>query len=312
MPKFLFKSLLFCFLTIGFCFLLQRIIAPKIRDENAFVGATIDKEKRLSNLKSPRLIFIGGSNLAFGLNSKTIADSLKLNVVNMGLHAGLGVAFVLNQAKQYIKKGDKIVLSVEYGLTNLGDKKLFTQLIDINPNSANYLGNSFNDKLRLIDINWQRCVSSLFFAAIVNPNEKVYKRNVFSEEGDVLAHLDQPQATHLMNMGKMVFRDYSEEITILNAFIADATQKGAEVFYTFPAYIESEYKLNNLVLNQYENQFKNQLKCPIINTPETFVFPNEDFFDTAYHLNKNGRKKRTELMIKILKNTNFKNYTEGS
>jgi hypothetical protein len=155
-------------------------------------------------------------------------------------------------------------------------------------------------------------VSSLFFAAIVNPNEKVYKRNAFSEEGDVLAHLDQPQATHLMNMGKMIFRDYSEEITILNAFIADANQKGAEVFYTFPAYIESEYKLNKLVLNQYENQFKNQLKCPIINTPETFVFPNEDFFDTAYHLNKNGRKKRTELMIKILKNTNLKNYTEGS
>jgi hypothetical protein len=305
MPKFLIKSFLFLFLTIGFCFLLQLIVAPKIRDENAFVGATIDKEKRLSELKSPRLIFIGGSNLAFGLNSKTIADSLKMNVVNMGLHAGLGVAFVLNQAKNYIKKGDKIVLSVEYGLSNLGDKKLFTQLIDINPNSANYLGNSFNDKLRLIDINWQRCVSSLFFAAIVNPNEKVYKRAAFSAEGDVLTHLDQPQAAHLMNMGKMTFRDYSEEITVLNEFIAAANQRGAQVFYTFPTYIESEYKLNKSVLNQYENQFKNQLHCPIINTPETFVFPNADYFDTAYHLNKNGREKRTELMIKILKKQPF-------
>jgi hypothetical protein len=307
LKKFLQKIFLFIILTIGFCSLLQALIAPKIRDENAFVGATIDKEKRLSELKSPRLIFIGGSNLAFGLDSKTIADSLKMNVVNMGLHAGLGVAFVLNQAENYIKKGDKIVLSVEYGLTNLGDKKLFTQLIDIHPNSANYLGNSFNDKLRLIDINWQRCVSSLFFAAIQNPNEKVYKRSGFSAEGDVLAHLDQPQAAHLANMGKMDFRDYSEEITVLNAFIDAANQKGAQVFYTFPTYIESEYKLNKSVLNQYENQFKNQLHCPIINTPETFVFPNEDFFDTAYHLNKNGREKRTELMIKILKKQAFLN-----
>jgi hypothetical protein len=300
--KFFIKTLTFILLTSGFCYLLQRFVAPKIRNTNAFVGAAIDKEERLSTLNTPRLIFIGGSNFAFGLDSKMMEDSLKLNVVNMGLHAGLGVAFVLNQAKPYLKKGDKIVLSVEYGLTKLGDKKLFTQLIDIDPHAAHYLDNSFNDKLRLIDINWQRCVSSLFFAAVLNPNEKVYKRDGFSKEGDVLTHLNEPQAVQLGNMGKMIFRDYSDEINALNQFIELANQKGAQVFYTFPVYIESEYKLNKSVLNQYENQFKNQLKCPIINTPETFVFPNVDFFDTAYHLNKNGRKKRTERMINLLKN----------
>ena len=299
--KFLLKTFAFVALTTGFCFLLQAFVAPKIRNNNAFVGATIDKEKRLATLETPRLIFIGGSNLAFGLDSKTIADSLKINVVNMGLHAGLGVAFVLNQAKPYLKNGDKIVLSVEYGLTELGDKKLFTQLMDMHPNAINYLDYSVNDKLNLIDINWQRCVSSLFFSAIVNPNDAVYKRDGFNKEGDVIAHLNLPQMPHLMNMGKMIFRDYSLEINALNQFIAEANRKGAKVYYTFPAYIESEYQLNKSVLEQYENQFKTQLKCPIINTPKTFVFPNTNFFDTAYHLDKNGREKRTKIMIQLLK-----------
>jgi hypothetical protein len=299
--QFLIKSFFFIALTTGFCFLLQAVVAPKIRDTNAFVGATIDKEKRLAELPSPRLVFVGGSNWAFGLDSKKISDSTHLPVVNMGLHAGLGVAFVLNEAIEHIKKGDKIILSVEYGLTKLGDKKLFSQLVDINPTAANYLNYSFNDRLSLININWQRCVSSLFFAAILSPNEAVYRRDGFSAEGDMTAHLNLPQPANITDKGPMTFRDYSDELTALNAFIKAATEKGAAVYYAFPAYVASEYQLNKPIVAQYEAQFRAQLTCPIINAPDTFVFPDADFFDTAYHLNKIGREKRTERMIDILK-----------
>lgn len=299
--KFFLKALTFAFLTGGFCFLLQAFVAPRIRNTNVFVGATIEKEQRLANLASPRLIFVGGSNLAFGLDSKRIGDSLNISVANMGLHAGLGVAFGLNEAKDYIKAGDKIVLSVEYGLTRKGDTKLYAQLIDINPKAARYLDNSFNDRLKLIDINWQRCVSSLFFAAVMNPNEKVYRRDGFSAEGDMIAHLNQPQPANQTDRGKINFRDYTEEIDALNGFIKYATQKGAKVFFTFPTYMASEYELNKEVINQYERQFQQQLICPIINTPKSFVLPDTDFFDTAYHLNKIGRDKRTGIMIELLR-----------
>ena len=299
--KFLSKVIAFALLTGGFCFLLQAFVAPRIRNTNVFVGATIEKEQRLAELASPRLVFVGGSNLAFGLDSKRIGDSLHLAVVNMGLHAGLGVAFGLNEAKDLLKKGDKVVLSVEYGLTKKGDTKLYSQLIDINPNAARYLDNSFNDKLKLIDINWQRCVSSLFFAAVLNPNENVYRRDAFSPEGDMIAHLTQPQPANQTDRGKINFRDYSEEIDALNSFIEAATRKGAQVYYTFPTYMASEYALNKAVIAQYEEQFHHKLKCPIINSPQTFVLPDADYFDTAYHLNKIGRDKRTRMMIDLLR-----------
>ena len=62
----------------------------------------------------------------------------------------------------------------------------------------------------------------------------------------------------------------------------------------------SEYQLNKAVIGQYQAQFQQELTCPIINTPESFVFPDTDYFDTAYHLNKVGRDKRTVVMIDLL------------
>ncbi len=298
--KFFLKAALFVVLTLGFCFLLQTFIAPRIRDTNAYVGATIDKEKRLAEVSSPRLIFVGGSNLTLGLDSKKISDSIHLPVVNMSLHAGLGVAFALNEVKEQLKKGDKVVLSIEYGLTKKGDTKLYSQLMDLNPNAARYLDNTFNDQLRLMDINWQRCVSSLFLDVAGNDPQNIYRRDGFTKEGDMIGHLSLPQPSSQTDRGKMVFKDYKEVINAFNMFIDVANQKGAQVYYTFPAYMSSEYQLNKAVIDQYQAQFQQELKCPIINTPESFVFPDTYYFDTAYHLNKEGRDKRTAIMIDIL------------
>ena len=298
--RFFLKIALFAVLTLGFCFLLQTFIAPRIRDTNAYVGATIDKEKRLAEVPSPRLIFVGGSNLTLGLDSKKISDSLHLPVVNMSLHAGLGVAFALNEVKEQLKKGDKVVLSIEYGLTKKGDTKLYTQLMDINPDAARYLDNTFNDKLRLMNINWQRCVSSLFLDVAGNAPQNIYRRDGFTKEGDMIGHLSLPQPSNQTDRGKMVFKDYKEVISAFNAFIEVANQKGAQVYYSFPAYMASEYQLNKAVINQYQAQFQQELKCPILNLPDSFVFPDTYYFDTAYHLNKEGRDKRTAIMIDLL------------
>ncbi|HPG73671.1 MAG TPA: hypothetical protein PLM49_05215, partial [Bacteroidales bacterium] len=61
------------------------------------MAAIIDKHKRIDSIKSPKIIFAGGSNLPFGIDSKMIQDSLHTPVVNLGLHAGLGLDFMLNE-----------------------------------------------------------------------------------------------------------------------------------------------------------------------------------------------------------------------
>ena len=47
-------------------------------DRNQYLNAYNRKQQLLDEVPSPRIIFMGGSNTAFGLDSQMVMDSLKL------------------------------------------------------------------------------------------------------------------------------------------------------------------------------------------------------------------------------------------
>ena len=53
--------------------------------DDSYLAAILEKDRLIRNTPSPKIILVGGSNLAFGIDSKAIEDSLGLHVVNMGL-----------------------------------------------------------------------------------------------------------------------------------------------------------------------------------------------------------------------------------
>src|SRR4026209_2444686 len=79
-----------------------------------YQAVTIDKHNLLDKQLSPRIIFVGGSNVAQGIDSNAVQQSLGLNPVNMGLDAGLGLDFMLNEVKDSVRTGDVIVIAPEY------------------------------------------------------------------------------------------------------------------------------------------------------------------------------------------------------
>ena len=58
-------------------------------DDN-YLAAVLEKDRLIRNTASPKIILVGGSNLAFGIDSRAIEDSLGIHVVNMGCTRGLG------------------------------------------------------------------------------------------------------------------------------------------------------------------------------------------------------------------------------
>lgn len=60
--------------------------------------------------QGPKIVLIGNSNLAFGINSEEIEQEIGMPVVNMGLHASLGNAFLENMAKLNVCEGDIYVI----------------------------------------------------------------------------------------------------------------------------------------------------------------------------------------------------------
>ena len=84
-----------------------------VRDDN-YLAAVLEKDRLIRTTPSPKMILVGGSNLAFGIDSKMLQDSLGIRVVNMGLYAKLGLRYMLAQVRPYIKTGDVVIVVPEY------------------------------------------------------------------------------------------------------------------------------------------------------------------------------------------------------
>ena len=83
-----------CFLILQSCLcagvlVLYRRYAALTLHETGYLAASVDKHHLLVHQPSPRIVFVGGSNLAFGLDSGAIERSLGYHPVNMGLNLGL-------------------------------------------------------------------------------------------------------------------------------------------------------------------------------------------------------------------------------
>ncbi len=64
----------------------------------------------------PRLVFVGGSNLAFGLDSEAVERETGLPTLNFGHNAHLGMALMLEEVIPALEPGDTIVTAFEYPL----------------------------------------------------------------------------------------------------------------------------------------------------------------------------------------------------
>ena len=301
MQKFLVKSILMFFAILLGYLITSLIVNTKKNIVNNYMQAIIDKHDRISEIKSPKLILAGGSNLAFGINSQKLQDEFNVPVVNLGLHAGLGLEFILNELKKSINDSDVVIISPEYFLGNgLYELKNFTQ--SLYPNASNYydknLKQDFQDHIKKT----RKAIKTIGQDKGVNTSFSVYTRNGFNKFGDVISHIDQVPKKELSDRGIINYR-YWKGIEILNDFYKYAQTKNVNVFFTFPNFPQSEYNKNDKCIEKLNNDILKNLKIEVLNSPKDMVLNDSLFYDTIYHLNGKGRELRTEKLIDSIKNS---------
>jgi len=308
MKKFLFSSIAFSVLIVSLYTLISNTVKPKNVVSNDYMAAMIDKHNRIEQLNCPKIIFAGGSNLAFGLNSEEVENEFSVPVVNLGLHKGLGLNFILNELKNTIKKDDVVFLSIEYLLESEGNYELKKKTSCSYKEALKYYTYDLRAEI-LIDIdktnkNIKSYKKNKKTANNLNPEIQVYSRDAFNKYGDVIAHLEKSPPKELKDIGVLNY-SYWTGINELNEFYKYAKSKNVAVFFIYPNYPVSEFKKNQEVIEKLSKDLSDNLKIEILNSPYDFVFPDSLFFDTVYHLNKIGRKLRTKKLIEIIKkNTN--------
>lgn len=273
------------------------------RQSNTLLHAQNVKDKRLVDTKSPRIIFIGGSNISFGLNSQMIKDTFGLNPVNTGLHAGMGLIYMLNHHLPHVLPGDIIIVSPEYvqfsGEVAYGQMELLNVVLDVTP----------ADKYIIKPKQWFHLISYFpkYAFTKLNPFEyafikvpSVYGINSFNEYGDVL-HNRKPATTPIpayLPIEEAYNPNVMEELYQFNQRI---TEKQALLFITFPALHSDSYENRESLILIIEAALK-QKGFNLLGTPGRYKVGDIDLYNSHYHLSNQGSILRTQLLIEDLKN----------
>lgn len=286
--------------------------------DNDYIAAVLEKDRLIRTTPSPKIILVGGSNLAFGINSHMMEDSLHVHVVNMGLYAKLGLRYMLAQVKPYIKKGDIVVVVPEYdqfyGSFANGDNTLNAALLYA---PTDRIGD-FIKSYSIVDVvlrpraeNARRAFLHAAAAAIGRENQfyppdtnPVYNRHSFNDRGDVISHLGRkgkdPDSIYVRELPPLKTFN-SKSIDDLNSVADQAKKAGARSYFMFPSYMVRAYALSDKDIDSLRARIGKDSRMPFVGTAKDFVFADSLFFDTRFHLTGQGRAIRTVRMIEILR-----------
>ena len=301
MRRFLARLALFAALQAGLGLVL---LARYHTERTSYMAATLDKHRRLEEAPGARLVLIGGSNLAFGIDSERLASAFGRSAVNMGLHMDLGLPFLLQETAGGIHAGDAVVFSGEYQL--YGPQPLTTvfHAVEQRPGNVAFVPVSYLPNL--LDrafVYLATLVRNALWPVPLPRNADVYRRNGFTRNGDHRAHygVRRPEGAslhvYLAPLDRRVAEPRAEQ---LNRFARQCRGLGGPVYFAYPA-------VPSAVLNEYPHEvqeldrfLRETLEFPLINRPEEAMLPEESFFDSGYHLTEAGVRQRTNLLIAAL------------
>ncbi|MGJ3234263.1 hypothetical protein [Marivirga sp.] len=291
------------FLSLILLVLLIGIFIPTTpRASKSLLFAKIKKDSLLENVESPRIIFIGGSNINYGINSAMIKDSLELNPINTGIHASLGLVYMMDNTLPYIRKNDLIIMSPEYahffGTFAYGRTELLRTVLDVDKREALKLGSK--QWINIIRYFPKYCLTKLKPSEYFNVEEdKFYGVNSFNKFGDTYSHWgEEPQNfTPFVRTKKSFNHNTINEIL---EFEKNIKAKSAELYIVYPGIQSTSF--NNIYeqIKKVEKEL-NKTSLSIIGNPEKYKMADSLCFNSPLHLTKEGMDFRTTQLIKDLK-----------
>ena len=277
-------------------------LPPTPREKESLLYAKHQKDSLLQNTRKPRIIFVGGSNLSFGLHSQIINDSLKLFPINTAIHASLGLKYIMESTLKYIIKDDVIVLAPEYshfyGTNMYGREELLRTVLGVNSEDLSLL--NFKQIYEITPYLFKYSSKKLDIREYYGfKRSDVYGVDVFNKYGDVYTHweLKAKDFKPYPSITKEYNPDALATIIQYNKIIRD---KGAKLVISYPCIQETSF--NNMRENiKYIEKSLKKTGLPIVGTPERYKFSDSLMFDTPYHLHKEGGRLRTLKLIEDLR-----------
>lgn len=288
---FLGKILLFLCLIIMYV----NIVMPQYTGD--YTSSLIDKVNRLESIDEAKIVLIGDSNLAFGINSALMEDELGMPVVNMGLHGGAGNAFHEEMAKFNVKEGDIYIIchSTYADEDMLGELYAWISLENhfhlwklIRPKDIIPMVKSFPSYFK-------KCLNLYASGAGNADNGGVYARSAFNEYGDVAFIREGSEYEFLSKINVPAINDITiNRINKLNSYLKE---RGATLLIAGYPIGNGKRTADTSEFIDFQKALEEQLDCTIISNYADYMFDYSYFYNTDLHLNTEGAQIRTYQLI---------------
>lgn len=296
---FMTKLIVVCITVGAFCYFINA------QFDDGYCASLSDKIDRLKNLDGPKLVLIGDSNLAFGMDSKLLEESMQMPVVNMGLHGGIGNAFHENMAKINVVPGDVYVYCPDIfgGFDGIEDGVL--------------VWTALRNDVRLYRLIprqevWGvvKCYPTFLKRGILqlweergNKSDEIYSRSNFNEYGDIV--YKNPEYRY--NFAETIEPSQISDSTVrrMNDLAKWLSERGATLVVAAYPIGDGELTVDAKEFVKFQEKLEEKLVCEIISDYTDYMFDYEYFYDTSLHLTVEGTELRTKQLIEDLKNSNI-------
>ncbi len=282
-----------------------------------YVGALEEMFNRLNSIDEPKIIVVGGSNVAFGLRSDLVEQELGMPCVNFGLYGTIGTKAMMDLSKSNINEGDIVILATE--TTRQAMSMYFNPDAMLRALNGNNKMLSFiprNNRLEMLN-ELSGYISTNFdvYTGKSKTNlEGVYQKSSFNEYCDISYNRPYNIMLDLYDAVVPVKFDIDEIepefLDYINGYASFVREAGASIYFSYSP-------INELAVSEeediaaYESYLREKLNLDIISNASDYIMDAQLFYDTNFHCNDVGAVYRTNQLIGDIKRFRGDNSVSG-
>lgn len=276
------------------------------------------KLQAAAKITEPKVLVVAGSNAMFGIDSKQLSAYWQRPTINLAVNAGLGLDYILAQAQKAARRGDILILPLEYALY-LDDGAANSQIIDYVIGRDPIYWNSLTQYQKtqfVLGMAPERWIQGLRQPIDSPVNSGTYGAHHLDSVGDQTFSGREHQQEHdraaiaIAASPKKAWR-YGERALQengawerLSQFSKWARENQLCLIAVPTALLFHDSYKNSTVERRFYESLPDQvsnLGIPYVGKPLDFMYPADHFFDTDHHLQDWARAIHTQHLIERLR-----------
>jgi len=271
------------------------------------------KTKIAAQIDSPKLVVTAGSNAMMGISCDQIQTTTEIPCINGAINVGLGLDYILYQARSFVREGDTLLLPLEYELYETDPRPSSVAIDYVFAHDSEYWqqANLVLKTRFLFGLGLKRTLIGVFNKLQYDPEADNTEKRLKSinAAGDWVRNrpidLTPEHRRRLLlfaphKSSQLGLTNYSQQR--IGEFIQWCRDRQIKVVIAWPNTVKyAEYQQA-----EYQEFFASiqtffqQLNVPVIGEPEDYMYDRSLFFDSTYHLNDTGVAIRTQQLIDSL------------